>query len=185
MGPRQDAGEDHVIGAQNGPVSSRFNGAPAGCRGRLLGATTNLLQRSRLQWGPGRMPGKTTLPPELRDKDADGFNGAPAGCRGRQLKKGSAFQEEETLQWGPGRMPGKTNMRYIARRTDQMSFNGAPAGCRGRRPLECDDTLRWIEASMGPRQDAGEDNRLPQQSHGVLQASMGPRQDAGEDTIRF
>ena len=82
MGPRQDAGED------------------------LPRCVTCRPGMFLLQWGPGRMPGKTNIIGRCRD-------------------------QAQKLQWGPGRMPGKT--RHAA----------------GVRPCR--------RASMGPRQDAGED----------------------------
>ena len=60
MGPRQDAGEDpaNVILISLLPLC--FNGAPAGCRGRLARNDGKIiLTTTELQWGPGRMPGKT------------------------------------------------------------------------------------------------------------------------------
>ena len=60
------------------------------------------------------------------------------------------------------------------------SFNGAPAGCRGRLLVERKRFVDWW-ASMGPRQDAGEDSILKTKVDGEDGASMGPRQDAGED----
>ena len=82
MGPRQDAGEDMIsVDPWLTPLRS-FNGAPAGCRGRH-GFTLVRGKISELQWGPGRMPGKTG---------------------GDVL----VFRLLFLLQWGPGRMPGKT-----------------------------------------------------------------------------
>ncbi len=109
MGPRQDAGEDAGVCRAADLVSRRFNGAPAGCRGRPDQPTPGIKALGMLQWGPGRMPGKTE-----RNSRAPVagfcFNGAPAGCRGR--------------------LP-----IYVESMTSAMSFNGAPAGCRGRQPL--------------------------------------------------
>ena len=107
MGPRQDAGEDKGQEFLFSMISVSFNGAPAGCRGRPDEYRAAISEQARLQWGPGRMPGKTC-------KHIPCMAGAPM------------------LQWGPGRMPGKTGWVY-------------------------DATLLEMEASMGPRQDAGED----------------------------
>ena len=136
MGPRQDAGEDQRLTCSHHHI-----------------VTT-------LQWGPGRMPGKTRAikmrskqepaasmgPRQDAGEDSDQrnilhvarvrFNGAPAGCRGRHT---SMVMPPE----GPG------------------SFNGAPAGCRGRLLTAHIRPSRRSDASMGPRQDAGEDHPGP------------------------
>ena len=158
MGPRQDAGED-IGGSITGSASRQcFNGAPAGCRGRLSFCISGVHSRSRLQWGPGRMPGKTNyrLTPDFsaipasmgprQDAGEDGtyvrkyaaklsrFNGAPAGCRGRHGAYSQCTAGWRGLQWGPGRMPGKTwGLKKIG--STEISFNGAPAGCRGRQDI--------------------------------------------------
>ena len=59
MGPRQDAGEDLVKDVRNFVKTERFNGAPAGCRGRHFVSCNTGSHYGTLQWGPGRMPGKT------------------------------------------------------------------------------------------------------------------------------
>ena len=59
MGPRQDAGEDELSGLNMPNEAMSFNGAPAGCRGRPETTTPIMAAVNGLQWGPGRMPGKT------------------------------------------------------------------------------------------------------------------------------
>ena len=81
------------------------------------------------------MPGKTGPAAMMYDLLRRSFNGAPAGCRGRQQVCVVYPAVIDQLQWGPGRMPGKTRCLRQAR-----SFR--------------------IRASMGPRQDAGEDMLL-------------------------
>ena len=126
--------------------------------GRMPGKTGKVVQglsaRRELQWGPGRMPGKT-------HQVADGF------------------ALHHALQWGPGRMPGKTSLTFQYP-FDYERFNGAPAGCRGRRKTDREHKFS-ILASMGPRQDAGEDKDYKTDLTPQDIASMGPRQDAGED----
>ena len=83
MGPRQDAGEDNVLFVFYAHVNISFNGAPAGCRGRRNKTSIDIKRNWELQWGPGRMPGKTYATLGGGVSAAGGFNGAPAGCRGR------------------------------------------------------------------------------------------------------
>ena len=182
MGPRQDAGEDAEMMERKRSFDKRFNGAPAGCRGRPASGSYRVCFSSSLQWGPGRMPGKThnstvlrrcyrqllqwgpgRMPGKTRQSrtahisPGHSFNGAPAGCRGRLLSGIGLTRSLLSLQWGPGRMPGKTYWRdgYIPR---GERFNGAPAGCRGRRFPRSEFRNPKNIASMGPRQDAGEDD---------------------------
>ena len=82
--PRRIAGGDSPRPKARFAVLSRFNDAPANCRGRpamddLIAEKYGLLQRC-----PGELPGETggggiECPPTLRC-----FNDAPANCRGRQ-----------------------------------------------------------------------------------------------------
>ena len=88
------------------------------------------------------------------------FNGAPAGCRGRQSQDEDLPPEERLLQWGPGRMPGKTTKTNEKTRKKAMLQWGPgrmPGKTRGLRPV----LLEGRQASMGPRQDAGEDSLTP------------------------
>ncbi len=133
MGPRQDAGED-----------SSFN---------LPNDNTSMLQ-----WGPGRMPGKTWSPETLRGTD-------------------------EQLQWGPGRMPGKTAFTEWANAVYGKGFNGAPAGCRGRQELNRRGRLLRKCFNGAPAGCRGRLRPLRAATKDICKASMGPRQDAGEDSI--
>ena len=132
MGPRQDAGEDAIQEIKRPRIALE------------------------LQWGPGRMPGKTVnchfvvfvaahLASMGPRQDAGEDTGHELACEQAQLASMGPRQdagedkfsaEEElsinALQWGPGRMPGKT-------------VNGAQS-----------ESIS-AGASMGPRQDAGED----------------------------
>ena len=133
MGPRQDAGEDNIISKGRRMAKKGFNGAPAGCRGRLPACHLFPCAVNELQWGPGRMPGKT------RERHA------------RHHRRGDASM-------GPRQDAGEDPVPRGAWCRRRSGFNGAPAGCRGRR-----------NGSILP--------------HSVSVASMGPRQDAGEDLL--
>ena len=132
MGPRQDAGEDAVSPLVDAAVPPRFNGAPAGCRGRPCPECAPLSGRKHASMGPRQDAGEDSSRILYPSSSAQCFNGAPAGCRGRLTDISRVGQILTELQWGPGRMPGKT-WRKDAEQTGIRS------------------------ASMGPRQDAGED----------------------------
>ena len=155
MGPRQDAGEDESTAACFASRAASFNGAPAGCRGRHGIPFRNQPSSTQLQWGPGRMPGKTAgyrqwlgsvvrlqwgpgrMPGKTRGHH-------PSTGRRSELQWGPGRMPGKTtmglpshlatrkLQWGPGRMPGKTAGPWVCRPSAVPGFNGAPAGCRGR-----------------------------------------------------
>ena len=155
MGPRQDAGEDGFPSIVPGKSIFLLQWGP----GRMPGKTNHDSRwscvRQWLQWGPGRMPGKTRSSPII--------------C-----------VPLHELQWGPGRMPGKTHGKSCQIHCTRFCFNGAPAGCRGRLAGKIFSGIIHA-ASMGPRQDAGEDPRWVLMDTLHPMASMGPRQDAGED----
>ena len=207
MGPRQDAGEDIRQAVRLWHVIWCFNGAPAGCRGRRGIFCDLVLALVTLQWGPGRMPGKTLVLP-LLDRDGRVLQWGPGRMPGKTIRiVSNAAVHYSELQWGPGRMPGKTQTEQYDHHLSFRSFNGAPAGCRGRpleRPMDAvaRTGLQWGPGRMpgktlpivtvyvspfvlqwGPGRMPG---KTPVSFRPLLRdakASMGPRQDAGEDRI--
>ena len=58
-------------------------------------------------------------------------------------------------------MPRKTRRTRKARPPVSTRFNEAAARCRGKRPLDRPGRLKVGHASMRPRPDAAENNRIP------------------------
>ena len=109
MGPRQDAGEDRASRITVLSGSWRFNGAPAGCRGRLVLVVEPKRIDIEASMGPRQDAGEDVGHFVVNVSDELCFNGAPAGCRGRLDSPVTITVAMYKLQWGPGRMPGKTH----------------------------------------------------------------------------
>ena len=154
MGPRQDAGED------------------------LERYARDASSEKELQWGPGRMPGKTHLVIVQLNKSWNASMG-PRQDAGEDEYNNMDDSFPEMLQWGPGRMPGKT-LPFFEKIAKSGQLQWGPGRMPGKTRIEEYKKLK-SNASMGPRQDAGEDRRSCRNHDGTYPASMGPRQDAGED----
>ena len=59
MGPRQDAGEDLLLGLKYTDNCLSLQWGPGRMPGKTVLRTFDPEYVQQLQWGPGRMPGKT------------------------------------------------------------------------------------------------------------------------------
>ena len=107
MGPRQDAGEDldTLAAKYRLPLASMGPRQDAGEDDTCPDGFAATI--SALQWGPGRMPGKTLCLSKIK-------------------------QLQLSASMGPRQDAGEDGGKLIAMDVTRQRFNGAPAGCRGR-----------------------------------------------------